>query len=326
MNILIISDKSRNFGGGINKHCKDLYNLFKNDEDIKIQAINNLPSIFIPILNKNIVEISSLKKCIKDSNCDIVHIHGFMSVLVIQSILIASLLKKKIIYSPHFHPFKYLNRPFLGKVFFILFLKPLLKRIETIITINNEDTSFFSLYHSNVRRIPHWLEQESIKKHIPRKNNMILFVGRNDSNKGLEHLYTLPLNKYEIHCVTGGILKRKDFIQHKNISDQELSKLYRETNVVVVPSRYEAFSLVALEALYNHSPIVISERVRIGDYLKDIKGCTIFQYRNFKEFEVAIEETIHYSNIDFNVLLLPFSRKTIKQKYKDIYLNINTLD
>lgn len=94
---------------------------------------------------------------------------------------------------------------------------------------------------------------------------MVLFVGRNDTNKGIEHLYSLPDN-YRVHCVCKGTVKRNDFILHQNLGDAELACLYRQASVVVVPSRYEAFSLVALEALQYHTPVVISERVRIGDY------------------------------------------------------------
>lgn len=322
MNILIIRDKTQNLQGGIKKHSSDLYYLFKNDGDINIQEIKDLPCKYIPILRKHIVNTSILKKYIQESLCETIHIHGFMSFLVIQSITISSKLKKRIIYSPHFHPFKYLNRPFLGKVFFILLLRPLLKKIDTIITINNEDTLFFTSKHNNVQRIPHWIDENITCDNIVRKNNMILFVGRNDSNKGLEHLYALPKNKYEIHCVTNGTLKRDDFIQHTSISNNELKKLYREASVVVVPSRYEAFSLVALEALYNHTPIVISNRVRIGDYLSNSKNCQVFSYGNYKDFERAIDIILKLSNQTFDESILqPFSVNSIKNKYKSIYLN-----
>lgn len=39
-----------------------------------------------------------------------------------------------------------------GKLWFHLFLKPVLFKVDTIVTINNEDTRFFGKYHPNVKR------------------------------------------------------------------------------------------------------------------------------------------------------------------------------
>ena len=322
MKVLILRDSTRSLTGGIKKHCSDLYELFKDDSDINIQNIIDLPCKFIPLLRKYIVNYSTLKKYIKNSQCNTIHIHGFMSILALEAIYISKRLKKRIIYSTHFHPFKYLDRPILGILFYHTLLKPLLKYVDTIITINNEDTTFFSSFHKNVKKIPHWLEKENSSEKISHTNSMILFVGRNDSNKGIEHLYSLPPNKYEIHCVTGGILKRRDFIQHQNLSNNELKELYKQANVVVVPSRYEAFSLVALEALANHTPIVISDRVKIADYLSNNKHYQIFKYGNYKEFEKAINEILNQTQKHFDdTILLPFSKEKIKSTYKSIYTN-----
>lgn len=319
MKISIVRDKPINFGGGIKKHCDDLYNLFYNDTNLQIVKIVDFPFWHIPILNKSITRFDCLYQHLKSSNCDVVHIHGFMSIIVIQAFIVAKIQKKRIIYSPHFHPFEYLRCPFLGRIFFHIFIKPLLSFAEKIVTINNEDTNFFKKYHKNVYKVPHWTNEVKETSIVNRKKNMILFIGRNDSNKGLEHLYSLPRDKYEIHCVTGGVLKRDDFIQHKNISNKELSILYQEASIVVVPSRYEAFSLVALEALMHKVPIIISDRVRIGDYLLGDKGFRIFKYSDYKDFNKSITEILKDENIDFSSLIKPFSIEHIKITYETIY-------
>ena len=207
-------------------------------------------------------------------------------------------------------------------MFFYLFIKPFLSKIDTILTINNEDTSFFSSYHTNVIKIPHWIKNSkthSIKQ--TDKRNMVLFVGRNEENKGLDHLYSLPYNKYEIHCVTNGILKRTDFVQHTNIDNEELAKLYNNANVVVIPSRYEAFSYVALESLTKHTPIVISDRVRISDHFRDDNSFIVFRYGDYDEFEKSIDKMLETNNMDIERILSPFKKENIKQIYKKVYKN-----
>ena len=318
--ILIIRDKTMSFNGGIKRHCNELRELINQYKEIEILPIEDIPCKYIKLVHKFKYNTKSLRQHIINSKCEIVHVHGFMSIGCIQAINMAYKLKKRIIYSPHFHPFQYLQNPFLGKLFFHCMIKPILHKVNTIITINKEDTAFFQQYHSDVTCIPHWIThpQPLPNAQSYKTKNMLLFIGRNDANKGLEHLYQLPPT-YQVHCVTKGPLLRKDFILHESISDSELNNLYKQANAVVIPSRYEAFSLVALEALSNHTPIVISDRVRIGDYLQGNKGYQIFKYHDFTAFNKAVETIVTQKNIDFDMLLKPFEKSTIQEKYYQTY-------
>lgn len=289
-------------------------------KNIEMLPIEDIASKYLKIVRKFVFIPKKLNTYITQSNCDIVHIHGFMSIGIVQAINAAHKQNKKIIYSPHFHPFKYLRNPLLGKLFFYLILKPILHKIDTIITINKEDSAFFKRYHSKVIQIPHWSNISQSHINLPKQKDMILFIGRNDSNKGLEHLYNLPTH-YQVHCVTKGPLKRKDFILHERLSDSELSLLYQKASIVVVPSKYEAFSLVALEALSYHTPIVISNRVRIADYLTGDSGYSIFKYHDYTDFNNAICKTLQMNNINFKQLLLPFRKENIQEKYYQVYNN-----
>lgn len=322
MKILIIRDEIMSYNGGIKRHCDELRLLINQYRDVEVLPIENIPCKYIKSIRKFKYNTKELKQYIDNSNCDVVHVHGFMSVGAVQAINVAYNLKKKIVYSPHFHPFKYLQNPLIGRFFFKCCIQPILYKIDTIVTINSEDTHFFNKYHRNVVRIPHWNSSSNNakeKKIFPKRKNTILFVGRNEENKGLEHLYQLP-PQYEVHCVTKGPLLRKDFILHEAIDDQDLNKLYGLASVVVVPSRYEAFSLVALEALNHYTPIVISDRVRIGDYLKGNKGYNIFEYHNYQSFNKAIEEIMVQKDVDYQQLLRPFDIEKIRNEYYKVYI------
>lgn len=316
--VLIRNVSPNNLFGGIRKHCENLYSLFQNDKDIIIAPITNIPGGYISCINKRYFYISDLYKYLKNVNCDIVHIHGFMSLDIFQTILIAKLVKKKIVYSPHFHPFQYLQHPNMGKFYFYTLLRPVLKFVSTIITISQTDTLFFKKYHNNVIAIPHQFESNiTFKSNIKKQENMILFVGRNEENKGLFHLYKLP-PKYEVHCVTKGLLDRKDFIIHSNISNEELDDLYNKASLVVIPSRYEAFSYVALEAFAHETPVVMSDTVKIADYLQNLKGYRTFKYGDIENFLQAVDETIGIS-VDREAILSNFKKSTIKEMYRSAY-------
>ena len=172
--------------------------------------------------------------------------------------------------------------------------------------------------------IPHWTRFKNISLcGIIKNPKMILFVGRIDeSNKGFEHIYQLEEGKYEIHCVgVGTVRKRSDIIHHTSVSDDELLMLYQQSSLVVIPSRYEAFSYVALEALSCGTTIVVSDRVRIVDHITACKGYKIFEYKNYSDFRNKVASTIG-TQVDVNNIVKKFDENIIKQKYKSLFISL----
>lgn len=322
---LIISQicpKSLNSFGGIKHHCESLCALFSNDHLVIQEILQNVSAFFFPMLKKFTFNPFSLFSEIKKHNPQIVHVHGFANISVVEVIIIAKMLRKKIVYSPHYHPMQYLEHPLFGKIFFQCFLRPVLPLVDAVVTISEIDKQFFRRYHKNVTSIPHHYEGDYCIQldSSCRKKNMILFVGRNEANKGLDHLYKLP-SKYEVHCVTKGKLLREDFIMHSDISDEELSRLYSEASLVVIPSRYEAFSYVALEAFAHGTPVVMSDRVQIATYLTGKSGYSIFTYSDYEGFIDAVEKTIG-AQVDIESIMPIFGKERVKDLYKSVYMHV----
>lgn len=315
-NILYIR---QNIPGGTDNYCKTLYHLLKDDRELHPLPIEDLPTIPSRLFHYY-YKVAPLREAIQ--NTDIVHINGYTAMGSIQAFVMAHRLHKKIVYTAHWHPFYCLRHPILGKLFFSILFRPLIKKwADTITTINNEDTRFFQAFHSNVVQIPHCLKPKTIRRK-QHKTNLILFVGRiDDPVKGIEHLYHLPNEKYEIHCVGKGLLSRKDFHQHINISDEDLAFLYAEAALLVIPSKYEAFSYAALEALSYGTPVLMSERVRIADYLQDIQGYQVFKYGDYDDFAQKVQSTIGMT-VDTESVIRKFSPDVFKEKYRSLYLHL----
>jgi len=325
--VLELRPNPKSKSNGIDKYCNALRAMFADDDFIKILPVKNYPMIKGKI-QKERYEKGVLDRAINEQDVDIVHINGFGSLSVIQMFWHAKKAKKKIVYTAHWHPFKYLNHPFRAKVFFYLLLKPFIKRYaDVVVTINNEDTAFFKKFHNNVKQIPHWIDGElsSPKVDVEKDSSMVLFVGRfNDPNKGAEHLSYLPEGKYNIHCVgpcNGGL--RSDMTSHVNIPFEELCQLYAKASLLVVPSRYEAFSYVALEALSYGTPVLLSDRVKIADYLERIEGVTVFKYHDYQDFCDKVKKSVEASIIiDKEKIMKRFSGKVIKEKYRTIFTSL----
>ena len=324
INILELRPNPHSKSDGIDKYCNSLCNLFCGDELISIHPVMNFPMRTNKVL-KEIYVKSGIKNVLEKERIDIVHINGFASFSVLQSIWFAQRAGKKIVYTAHFHPFEYLNHPFRAKLFYFLLLRPFVKKYaDVVVTINREDTAFFSKIHNNVKCIPHWIEFDSVEKNTHEKDpNMILFVGRlNDSNKGIEHLFHLPEGRYNIHCVGPGVESlRNDMVQHVDIPIQELDSLYSRASLLVVPSRYEAFSYVALEALSHGTPVLLSDRVRIADYLENVQGVEVFQYHNYEDFNKNVETFIG-KEVDNSTISYLFSKQRIKGLYQELFQSV----
>lgn len=307
--------------GGIDANCQAISNAFRYDEDIEMLPIKDYKVVEISYPRSKYIPYKEVYDDIKETNPDVVHIHGSYTFTFMNAVKAARKLNKKIVYSPHFHPFYSLARPQMGLVFFHVFTRPFLKYVDTVITINSEDTAWFKKFHSNVVRIPHWSKLNLGGVEVYKKKaNQVLFVGRiNDSIKGIEHIYSLPEGKYDIHCVGKGNLQtRSDITQHINISDEELSRLYAESSLLVIPSRYEAFSYVAVEALSCNTPIVASDRVRIADYFDTCPYVGIFKYRDMADFVKVVNETIgQLVNVEHVKCI--FDSERLREIYRNIY-------
>lgn len=321
--VLQIRETPLNKCAGIDANCQGLIRLFLDDEEIKFFPTVDYSRHSDPFIHQYWLDKQEICDSIQKFNPDVVHIHGAYSFTLLVAVKCAKKFHKKIVLSPHFHPFYALRRPLLGKLFFHLITRYVLSDIDLIFTINNEDTKIFKKYHNNVVCIPHWSKFQKPINVLQKNPKMILFVGRLDeTNKGIEHLFHLPEGMYEIHCVGKGTIKlRSDMIKHTNITDGELKDLYIKSSLLVVPSRYEAFSFVALEALMNNTPVVLSDRVRIYDHLEGIEGISIFKYHDYSSFVNVVSNTIG-KTVDVAMVEEKFCPQKIKANYKNAYLSL----
>ena len=323
MRVLQIRETPLTKCAGVDANCQALIDLFAGDKDVEMLPTIDYTRHTVPVLHQYYLDKKEICDSIESQKPDIIHIHGAYSFTLWVAVKCAKKYNITIVFSPHFHPFWALRRPYMGRLFFNLITKTVLHDIHTVFTINNEDTAQFTKYHHNVVKIPHWSKFKIPEKKPEKNPKMILFVGRlSESNKGFEHLYHLPKDKYEIHCVgKDDVDLRSDMVKHTNISNEELAGLYQQASLLVVPSRYEAFSYVTLEALANYTPVVVSNRVRILDYLEGFAGASSFKYQDYEDFAIKVKDTIG-ANVDPKTISTKFSPEKIKKAYKAAYLAV----
>lgn len=307
----------QNMPGGTDNYCRALYAMFKDDDQLEPLPVEDLPAVHSRLFHYY-YRPAALRQAV--SRADIVHINGYTAMGTVQALYEARRQHKRVVYTAHWHPFRCLRHPQPARIFFSLFMRRAIRQCADVVTtINNDDTRFFLPLHPDVRQVPHWYEPTMPAERPRRQPRMILFVGRaDDPVKGLSQLYQLPEGLYDVHCVGRGRIARSDFRQHVAISDAELANLYMQASVLVIPSKYEAFSYAALEAMTYGTPVLMSDRVRIADYLQGVRGYQVYRYGDTDDFLRKVALTIG-TKVDVAAVCQTFAPDKIRQVYQAVY-------
>ena len=250
-------------GGGVYSYCVSLKQMLEDSGDFSVTLFSDFK--YKNICGLNIFSMDNIKEKLLEENFDFIHITGFMTFLPYQ---IFSLVKKNninipIIYTPHAHPFKTLKHPFRNKIFYFCFIHKIIKKSYRVICNNNLDYNYFIKLNKNLKKIVLWYTIQPDISTIKKEYKRILFVGRNDANKRLDFLYCLPKDKYKVVCITNKKPERDDFIYLHDLSKEELINEYKKSDLLVVPSKYESFSLVTLESMCVGTPVLLSVELNI---------------------------------------------------------------
>ena len=129
-------------------------------------------------------------------------------------------------------------------------------------------------------------EKSVIKKKVemPADKVNLLFVGRFDPPKGVDfllkifHEYEKDLQHIHLWIIGDNVVSDGKGIEKKNtdnitflgwISHEEVPAYYEACDAVIMPSRWEAFGLVAIEAMKYGKPVIVSNRGALPELVQD---------------------------------------------------------
>ncbi|MCR4717326.1 MAG: glycosyltransferase, partial [Lachnospiraceae bacterium] len=126
---------------GVDANCQGLIDLFSGDDTIEMLPTIDYTRHTIPILHQYYLDKDEICRSIERLKPNVVHIHGAYSFTLYVAVQCATKYGIPIVFSPHFHPFWALRRPFMGRLFFNVITKSVLHDVNAVFTINNEDTA-----------------------------------------------------------------------------------------------------------------------------------------------------------------------------------------
>ncbi len=249
------------------------------------------------------------------ADLDIVHAHSYGYFQTNLSSFVAGMKDVPLVISPHYHPPWTMiggsGRMAARKVFDRYAAPFLLSRADVIVNVSHaERRQMDGIVPKGVKRvvIPNGIDLtafspipdgKAFRETYGIEGPMLLYTGRLAQNKRLEHVIeTLPtilkefpdltfvavgtdngmLEPWTKLAKTTGVLDRVKFIDF--VPYDVLVDSYGAADVYVLPSDYEAFGIVLLEAMAAKCPTVVSKVGGVTDVVDDGRTGYLYEYAN----------------------------------------------
>jgi glycosyltransferase involved in cell wall biosynthesis len=320
------------------------------------------------VMPPNIFSALCLLKMLLKENFDVVHLHGFGHLLIDFVALFCSFIKKKYILTVHGIPKSPLEGGKLVRLLYGIYLNTIgrfVVRKAKIVTsvseaVARELKARFQI--ERVKVIPNGVNKELTEFKLSRRDILyferryniskddilLLCIGRMSWNKGYEYLIqALPLlrERNTIIMIIGPVTQQKYYEYLRELS-KKVEREYRviftgyrglrfralameRANIVVIPSLYETFGLVALEAMAMSKPIVASKVEGLSEVLENEKTALLVEPKNSEELARAIIRLIR----DFRLREMlsnnakqkaaNFDWETVVNEYMNVYKRFN---
>jgi len=239
-------------------------------------------------------------------------------------------------WQPHFHPFNVHKNPSLATIYFYVVNILLGNLSDKIIAITPREKKLLSKWFPPnkivlvVNPVESKRSDEDSKSNHQKRNcstingKYVLVIGRNEFSKRLNLVTSLAHELLKLGYQTVIVTNNKtglkgDFIHYSNCDNATLCRLYENAECVAIPSLYEAFSLVAVEAAMHGKMIICRDNLGAASLTALKPFCVFcdFSKQSFlKSFQevVAAKDTLHL-NIDLikkEFTLSAYSQKWLK--------------
>ncbi|WP_308012845.1 glycosyltransferase [Priestia aryabhattai] len=232
--------------------------------------------------------IKQIQKIIKKEQPDIVHIHSTFAGFFTRLPLFLKIKRPKIIYCSHGWSFT-MNVSTWKKNIYGIIEKILAIKTDLIINISKselEDSLNYKLplaksvvIYNGINHKSHTSNSELSELEIDYSKINLLFIGRFDEQKGVDILTNFfAKNDFEnikLYLIGESVLNRSPLKMSNNVVpigwvDNELiDNYYKKFDAIIVPSRWEGFGLVAIEAMRNKKALIVSNRGALPEIVQN---------------------------------------------------------
>lgn len=293
-------------------------------------------------------------KVIKKVQPDVIHLHSSFAGIIVRAIYLLKILRKKevaIIYTPHAFSFL-MNVPNLKKKIYAYIERIFTGVTDYIVCTSNYEMNIAQEYKLDGNKM--LVIYNGVK--IPALNNMIienslldvdqarkiniLFLGRFDYQKGYDQLLyiinKLCKDKYHFNVIGDSVNNSAEKISCPNVeyhgwlTQNELGPYFNDADFLIMPSRWESFGLVAVEAQSYGLPVLANKCSSLPEVIDDNHTGILMDFSDIDNVVDFILEKDKFfwrskkkSCIQF--ALKKFSSEKMESKYYSLYRSVEAL-
>jgi glycosyltransferase involved in cell wall biosynthesis len=254
----------------------------------------------------------SIQKTVNEINPDIVHVHGTFAGFFLRTLFFFKRKRPVVIYCSHGWAFLMDTLPWKRKLFAVV-EKLLSLRTDFIINISNHEYQMAMNYGLSPKKsvvVYNGVSDAPPSNHLPfavkKEKINLLYVGRFDRQKGFDLLLEVfnehKFEEVNLYLVGDTVLKQCDYKFPDNaikigwVDNSEIDRYMKACDAVIVPSRWEGFGIVAIEAMRNKKPVIASNRGALPEIIQHGVNGYIFDFDN-KEELVSIVQSLSKSKL-----------------------------
>ncbi|WP_394218260.1 glycosyltransferase [Halobacillus trueperi] len=324
----------------------------KNVNEVYLALSDKNSEKYFPLLQENtfrykysrstieiIPAILNINKIIKYTNPDIIHVHSTFAGFYVRLLMLLKKNRPKVVYTPHGWSFIMEIPKWKKKVF---------SYIERILSNSTDAIVNISMYEKMVAdyyKIPcekSYIIKNGIRKErrlypLPfqfskRKINL-LFIGRFDKAKGLDILmqfFNDNLMEYiDLYLIGESVLEDTNTKIPKNVvelgwvDNKYIDSYISESDAVIIPSRWEGFGLIVLEAMKNSKAVIVSNRAALPELVDHEETGLIFDLDDMNSLKSLLQSVSKEKLREMGKNgFCEFSRKFTSERMNKEYINL----
>jgi glycosyltransferase involved in cell wall biosynthesis len=268
--------------------------------EVHVPSISPAQIVTVPAKSRGVSALLSFGReataAIRRLDPDIVHLHSSFAGAVLRFALGRRRGRPHIIYCPHGWAFSIETSEARKRVYAAI-ERWLTRRTDLVITNSETERQLaisYGLPAEKVRTVKNgiqWTPARPSQAAPERAHRLRLaFIGRHDRQKGIDILLStierFALSHIDFHIVGDSVLAgdrpapsttRPNVIFHGWLSRADTMELLRDVDGLVMPSRWDAAPIVAIEAMRAGVPVLGSDRGALPEIVRDGVGGLIFQ-------------------------------------------------
>ncbi|MGF7046854.1 glycosyltransferase involved in cell wall biosynthesis [Paenibacillus sp. DS2015] len=306
--------------GGIETHLNEVLKYQSDNHDVYLMASEQNSSVDSLSISPDRLHLypykrspkyflkamQSIRRMIKQVNPDIVHVHGTFAGFFLRTLFFFKRKRPIVIYCAHGWAFLMDTQSWKKRVFAGV-EKLLSLRTDYIINISQHEYQMSMNYGLSSKKsvvvyngvsdaqqpsnsLPFVVDKDKIN---------LLYVGRFDRQKGFDLLLEV-FNEHRftdvtLYLVGDTVLKESEFDYPSNavkigwVDNSEIDRYMKACDAVIVPSRWEGFGIVAIEALRNKKPVIASNRGALPEIIQSGVNGYIFDFDHKEELVNIIQ-------------------------------------